>query len=411
LLTRPSILFLVHRVPFPPDKGDRIRSFQLLKYLGERAAVDLACLADEPVVDHVRAALQRYCRHVAIEPVGAVRWLRGLASLSLGRSVTEGAFRSPALARTIAGWAATNRYHAAVAYASSMVPYLRIKALAGVPALVDLVDVDSQKWLDYAAKKRWPKSWLYRLEARRLRKLERGLPSWTRAVTLVSEPEAEIYRSFAAPGHIAAILNGVDLDYFQNDESEPAGRETCVFVGALDYYPNVDAVSWFCREVWPRVRQARPHARFLLVGRRPVPAVKQLATQAGVEVIADVPDVRPYLKAAEVAVIPLRIARGLQNKVLEALAMKKAVIAAPPALVALQARPGEHLLAASSPAEWADAVNQLFADRALRQRLGEAGRRYVEENHRWQTCLEPLSRILGLDQAPCGPRQLLVQHE
>src|SRR5262245_39795180 len=148
----PDILYLVHRVPFPPDKGERIRSFHLLRFLARRANVHLACLADEPVADSTVATLKRLCRNLTIHPVGRwARWLPALGSLVRGGSISEGAFASRSLRRTVADWAKTTRFHAALASASSLAPYLRLPELAGVPAVLDLMDVDSQKWFDYAA--------------------------------------------------------------------------------------------------------------------------------------------------------------------------------------------------------------------------------------------------------------------
>jgi sugar transferase (PEP-CTERM/EpsH1 system associated) len=279
-----------------------------------------------------------------------------------------------------------------------MVPYLRLPELRAVPAVIDVMDVDSQKWFDYAAATRGPRAWLFRTEGRRLRRLEQALPAWARAVTLVGAAEAALYREFCAPGEVRAVTNGVDLDYFR--PGPQAEGPACVFVGALDYLPNVDAAEWFCREVWPTVLRRRPEAKFLLVGRRPAPAVQRLAALPGVEVVGQVPDVRPHVARAAVTVVPLRIARGIQNKALESLAMAKPTVVSPPTLAGLKAEPGVHLLCASSPAEWAAAVLRLFDDRDLCRRLGEAGRRYVEENHHWDRCLGPFADLLGLPEAP-----------
>jgi sugar transferase (PEP-CTERM/EpsH1 system associated) len=391
---RPDILFLAHRVPYPPDKGDRIRSFHIVRFLARRARVHLACLADEPAGDEVVPALRRYCERVAVVPAGVTRWVRGLVSLARGRTVTEGTFRSPALRAVLRRWAGETRFAACLASASGMVPYLRQGGLRDVPAVVDLVDVDSQKWFDYAAASRGPRAWLYREEGCRLRRLEQGLPAWARAVTLVGEAEADLYRRFCTPGVVRAVTNGVDLDYFR--PGPPVGDPTCAFVGALDYRPNVDGANWFCHEVWPEIVRRQPGAKVYLVGRRPAPAVRRLAGLPGVELVGQVPDVRPYLARSAVSVVPLRIARGVQNKVLEAMAMGKAVVASPQTLLGLKASPGTHLLRASSPGEWVGAVLRLFADQDLRLRLGLAGRRYVEENHRWECCLEPFGPLLGL---------------
>jgi sugar transferase (PEP-CTERM/EpsH1 system associated) len=275
-----------------------------------------------------------------------------------------------------------------VASASSLAPYLRGNGLENTRAIVDLVDVDSQKWLDYAASARPHKRWLYRLEAARVRKLEAELPRWVRAVSVVSRAEAGIYDSFAGTGAATVATNGVDLDYFQPGKKplEPA----CVFVGAMDYWPNVDGVVWFSREIWPALRTRFPSAEFRIVGRKPAAAVQALAAVPGIVVTGSVPDVRPHVNAARVVVAPLRLARGVQNKVLEALAMGKAVVASPNALAALQTESGRHVLMASTAAEWIAAIESLFGDDRRCRDLGEAGRQYVEEHHHWENCLQPL---------------------
>jgi glycosyltransferase involved in cell wall biosynthesis len=152
----------------------------------------------------------------------------------------------------------------------------------------------------------------------------------------------------------------------------------------------VDAAVWFAREVWPAVRAQFPDAEFRIVGRKPAPEVQRLADLPGVKVIGQVPDVRPFVAAAAAVVVPLRLARGIQNKVLEALAMGKPVVAAPPALAALRTEPGVHLLAAAHPQDWVAGITELFLDPARGRELGAAGRRYVEDHHHWDRCLEPL---------------------
>jgi sugar transferase (PEP-CTERM/EpsH1 system associated) len=395
----PDLLYVVHRTPFPPDKGDRIRAYHVLRHLAGRARVHLACLADEPVPEADRRALEGLCARLAVVPVGGPgRWLRAAAAVALGGTASVAAFRSRALRAVLRGWARQTRFAAALASASSVAPYLA-RAVPDVPAVVDLVDVDSQKWHDYAAAARGVRAWLYRTEGRRLRRLECRLAARCRAVTLVSEAEADLFRR-ACPGAEAHVVtNGVDLDYFR-PYSPALAEEGCVFVGALDYRPNVDGVCWFVREVWPEVRRRRPEARLRLVGRRPAAEARALGGVPGVDVVGQVPDVRPHLAWAAVAVAPLRIARGLQNKVLEALAMRKAVVASPPALAGLTERLDLPALTASSPAEWAGHLDRLLGDEGLRRQLGAAGRRYVEAHHSWGRCLAPLGTLLGLPDRP-----------
>jgi sugar transferase (PEP-CTERM/EpsH1 system associated) len=402
-VTRPQLLYLVHRVPFPPNRGDRIRSYHMLRYLAERYDVSLATLADEPVTSDMRRELDRLCVQVAIEPVGRSRWVRAAGSLALGRSATEGLFASPALRRTVRHWATERRFEASNAKCSSMVQYLECPVLTGVPAVIDLVDVDSQKWFDYAEKTTGLKRRLFQLEGRRLRRLECSLPNRAQAITLVSEAEADVYRSFCPNDRTVAVPNGVDLDCFRPHPEGPrpwqplpaADRCDVVFVGALDYRANIDAVTWFAAEVWPLVRQRLPGLTLALVGRKPDPAVERLAALPGIRVFGTVPDVRPYIAAADFVVAPLRIARGIQNKVLEAMAMGKPVICSPAALEGLTAEAGSHLLVADQPAEWQCVISDLHADEDLATSLGLSARSFVERHHAWEATLAPLVELVS----------------
>lgn len=383
------ILYLTHRAPHPPDKGDRIRNFHLLRNLSQHGRVWLGCLADEPVAPASLSALKAFCERVSIVPVQRFsRWLKAALSVARGRSLSEGLFSNAEMKRTIRQWTGETRFRAAVVSASSLVPYLRDEGLRQTPAIIDLVDVDSRKWLDFSRASSPPRRWLYSLEATRVRKLEAELPGWARAISVVSRAEADVYEAFAGNGTATVATNGVDLDYFR--PSTAAWEQSCVFVGAMDYLPNVDGAVWFAREVWPAVRKRFPAAEFRIVGRKPDARVTALAAAPGVSVTGTVPDVRPLLDSAGIAVVPLRLARGVQNKVLEALAMGKAAVASPAALAALEVQPGKHLLQAESPSEWVEAISGLFNDPEQCRVLGRAGRQFVEEHHQWQRCLSPL---------------------
>jgi sugar transferase (PEP-CTERM/EpsH1 system associated) len=395
---RPNILFLVHRVPYPPNRGDRIRSFHLLKFLAERADVSLATLADEPLEPGTMEALNARCSRVAVEPVGRDRWLRAAASLAVGRSATAGLFRSPRLARTVRTWSRDVHWDVVVVFCSSMVPYLDLPELSGVPAIVDLCDVDSQKFFDYAAHSQGLKRQLYLLEGRRLRHLESSLPARVQAITLVSEAEAALYRGFCPNDRTHAVTNGVDLEYYQPVATE-GRRGRCVFVGAMDYQPNIEGVLWFCQHVWPTFHTNHPYATFAIVGRNPAPAVRGLAKLPGVEVIGCVPDVRPHVAAAQIAVIPLQIARGIQNKVLEAMALARSVIASPQALEGLAVDRVQSAASANTPGDWLQQLDFLLSHAVARNDLAAAGRAFVERHHSWEACLQPLEACLGMKTA------------
>jgi sugar transferase (PEP-CTERM/EpsH1 system associated) len=281
--------------------------------------------------------------------------------------------------------------------------YLESSQLADVPAIVDLVDVDSQKWFDYAATAGSLKRRLFELEGRRVRRLEKRLSARANAVTVVSDAEAKLLRSFCPDAPVKAVGNGVDLAYFSpshastdigNAENDNNGPK-CVFVGALDYRANVDGVCWFCQDVWPIVRGRNPGARLTLVGRKPVSSIHELAQRQGVRIAADVPDVRPYLAGADVVVVPLKIARGVQNKVLEAAAMGKTIVASPQALEGLEFVPNEHVCSADDPQQWSETVLGLFGDPDRRRQLGQRAYDLVRNRYNWESRLSPLETILA----------------
>jgi sugar transferase (PEP-CTERM/EpsH1 system associated) len=211
---------------------------------------------------------------------------------------------------------------------------------------------------------------------------------------VTTDAEAQCFRSFQRHGRVKSVSNGVDFEYFQPESTAAEVPHSCVFVGALGYRPNIDAMEWFCSSVWPSLRARCSQARLSIVGRRPVPAIQKLADLPGVSVIADVPDVRPYLAGAEIAIAPLRIARGVQNKVLEGFAAGKAVVASPQALEGLDAIVDQHVIQAHDEDSWVAGILRLWDDADERRRLGAAARNYVIERHSWDRCLAPLGAWL-----------------
>ncbi len=393
---RPRILLITHRVPYPPDKGDRIRSYQLLRFLAQRGEVHLATLADEPVGAETRTELERLTTRLAIAKLGKIgRRLKGLCSLLTGGTLTESMFRSPSLQAQVHGWLRDTSYDLAVLFSSATAQYLP----QHLPVLCDLCDVDSEKWLEYGRRSWFPLSWLFRTEGKRLRRLEARLGMACEAVTLVTRPELELFRSLCPTANAQVIPVAVDLHRLQ--PAYCGERNRVVFVGTLDYRPNVEGIRWFCERVWPQVRLRLSRATLFIVGRNPVRSVRRLAKLPGIEVIGPVPDVRPYVRRAAVSIAPLHVARGVQNKVLEALAMGKAVLASPGAAEGLDVRSGNDLLIAPmTPDAWRTALCELLCDDDLRQRLGRSGRHYVETHHNEAICLGALGRLLDGILAP-----------
>ncbi len=355
-----GLLFLAHRIPFPPNKGDKIRSFHLLRHLSTRYEIHLGAFVDDPDDWQYRDALKPYCASIKLLPLHPRRAkLASLVGLLTGEALTLPYYRNRELARWAEALAASGKVTRGLAFSSAMAQFMP----AGLARRVlDMVDVDSDKWTQYAPTQRWPLSWLYAREGRKLAAWEARVARDFDATLLVSNAEAALLqqRAPAAQHKIGAFENGVDADYFSPARDYPnpypPGVQGVVFTGAMDYWPNIDAVSWFAERIFPAVRAAVPGAQFTIVGSHPAEAVLALSRQPGVVVTGSVPDVRPWLAHAACAVAPLRIARGVQNKVLEAMAMARPVVASAQAAEGIRAEAGRDFTLARGEAEFARAV-------------------------------------------------------
>ncbi len=374
------LLFLSQRVPQPPNKGDKIRSHHIARRLAARHEVHLAFLLDEPAEEaHAReaagwAASASWRLRSAAESAG-----RGAASCLAGGPISAGWFVNGALRREVAGRLAAAPFDAVVAYCSSMVPY--VERFRG-PRVVDFVDVDSAKWAQYADRAGFPKRAVFALEHRRLRDWERRLVRDFDRTLVVADAERDLLATFADASRVAVVGNGVDAEHFA-PRGPRARQPVLVFVGALDYFANADGCVHFVREAWPAVRARVPGAVLRLVGRRPGHEVTALAGVAGVEVVPDPPDVRPWLWGAAAAVVPLRIAQGTQNKVLEAMAAGVPVIASAVSVRGIDGEPGGHFLVADAPDAWADAAAGVLARPEEADALAARALARVAERYSW----------------------------
>jgi sugar transferase (PEP-CTERM/EpsH1 system associated) len=397
-----NILYLCHRIPYPPDKGDKIRSFPQVRHLGERHRVALVCFVDDPAdLAHV-AALRQWCVSVdAIVRSGRMARLAGLRGLLDGRAISVAAFDSGRLRRAVES--RIGDADVVTAYSSVMAQY--VSREAGLPRLMDFVDADSEKWRLYASRSAWPTSWIYTRETDRLGHFEEAVArDWEHSV-FVSEREAQVVRARAPGRPITVLGNGVDLSFFTPHEGpeDPGRGRRIVFTGAMDYFPNVDGVRHFCDEILPRIRIAIPEARFAIVGRNPAPGVRRLASRAGVEVTGTVPDVRPFLRGAAVAVAPLRVARGAQNKTLEAMASGLPVVCSAAVADGLGVGEPAGVDVADDPGNFASRVVALLEDPERRRVAGARARAYVERNHRWEDhCAGLEALLIGLARAKTG---------
>jgi sugar transferase (PEP-CTERM/EpsH1 system associated) len=395
----PRLLFLAHRIPYPPNKGDKIRAWHMLDHLAARHEVSLGCLVDDPADLAHLPALQARCAEVKALPIprGALAGMRALARFRPGLPLSLAWFHHAGLAAWVREGLATGRWDMAFGYSSSVAPYLLLPGAERMRRRVlDLVDVDSAKWQAYAADAGFPMRQVWAREARTLLAFERQAVMQFDASLFVSAEEAAFFARLApeCAGRIGAIANGVDLARF--DPAAPWPRPygpapALVFTGTMDYRPNVEAVGWFASEVMPRLAALSPAPEFWIVGANPSAAVRALEAP-NVHVTGAVPDTRPYIAHAAVAVAPLRIARGIQNKVLEAMAMARPVLATPEAFEGVRAQPGRDLLVESTADGMAARIAEVLA--GGHGGIGAAAREAVRAGHDWPAMLAALDPLL-----------------
>lgn len=393
-----GLLFLAHRIPFPPNKGDKIRSFHLLRHLAQRYRVYLGAFVDDADDWQYSDALAPYCAEIKLLPLHPTRCrLKSLTGLLSGEALTLPYYRNAALSAWAHQRVQDGSVNRGLAFSSAMGQFMPASLSRKV---MDMVDVDSDKWTQYAPAQRWPLSWLYAREGRKLAAWEARMAQQCDATLLVSGPEAALLQQRVpqARDKIAAFENGVDTDYFSPERDYPLpysiDTRAIVFTGAMDYWPNIDAVIWFAEQVFPAIRQQCPQAQFLIVGSRPSAEVKNLAQQPGIVVTGSVSDVRPYLAHAACSVAPLRIARGVQNKVLEAMAMARPVVVTPQAAEGIRARAEEEYILAHDANAFSEAViNQLEQQNAS---LGQAARRVILRHYDWEQNLAAVDAWLDI---------------
>ncbi|MDD5390744.1 MAG: TIGR03087 family PEP-CTERM/XrtA system glycosyltransferase [Gallionellaceae bacterium] len=390
----PDLLFLAHRVPYPPDKGDKIRAWHLLEHLSRRYRVHLAAFVDDPEdwrhCDKVRSVCAS-TYFAGLNP--RLAKLRALTGLLSGAPLTLPYYRHAGLQAWVDAHL-RDGVDRVLTYSSAMARFVMHAKQAH--RVMDFVDIDSDKWRQYATTKSWPLSWLYRREGERLLEWERKVASAFDASLFVSATEAADFRALApeSAARVGYYNNGVDADYYSPERTYanpyPAGVEAIAFTGAMDYWPNMDAVDWYAREVLPLLRESRPNLLFAIVGSRPPPQVQALATLPGVLVSGRVEDVRPWLAHARVVVAPLRIARGIQNKVLEGMAMARTVVATPQALEGIDARDGVEARRAATTTELARETLAALDG----PDLGPAARARVLKDFAWDSALARVDRLL-----------------
>jgi sugar transferase (PEP-CTERM/EpsH1 system associated) len=387
------IFYICRRVPFPPDRGDKIAAFNAIRHLAARHEVHVFCLGDG-VRDLANiSGLQAYAKSVSAAPVDEFTIkLRALAALVTGQPLSVAALNESKLHDAIQKKFTELRPDLIIVYSCNMAQFA--EHFPNVPRIMHFGDLDSLKWPQYAERSSIPLNWIYAIEARRLLGYERHIAQIFSHALVHTEIEKHDFERLIPGIPVAVVGNGVDLDYFRSagEAKKPASM---VFTGVMDYRPNIDAVVWFCDEILPIVQANIPVANFTICGSRPAPAVRRLAKRRGVRVTGWVADARPYLDRAEIFVAPLRMARGVQNKLLEALAMGLPCVASTAAWSGTAVADGQGILATDEPREFARHVIDLLGDSDGRAEMARRARAAAVANYRWEVQLACLDQVIA----------------
>jgi polysaccharide biosynthesis protein PslH len=396
------LLYIAHRIPYPPNKGDKIRSYNEVLFLSKRFEVDLVCFVDGPGDDKHLKVLQGICRTVTGFRRGPLLKVWRLATGFLaGRPLSAALYDHRGFREKIRRLIREHEYARIVVFSGQMAQYIPADQLPRT--VLDYCDVDSHKWDNYADRLPFYAAWFYRLEARRLFAFENAASRMALATFFITPSERQIYLNLGGQGNLLTLGNGVDTAFFAPSGVTPEpGR--ILFTGAMDYFPNEEGVAWFAKEVFPSLRKEHPQARFVIAGSNPSLKVRGLARIDGVDVTGFVPDMRAEQAKAHIVVVPLRIARGMQNKVLEAMACGKAVVVGKAAMGGIHAEHGRDLFVAETPEEFRAALNRLLTEPHLVEAMGKAARAYILAHLSWETNLEhgllPLLAAANVDREP-----------
>jgi len=387
-----KILYVCHRFPFPPKRGGKIRPFNMIRHLSRNHEVTVCSIARSQAEAEEGAGLSEFCKQYEMAVVGsAAQTARMVARLPTLTPSSMGYFYSPHLAARIRAHLARERFDLIFVHCSSVAQY--VEHVQGVPKVLDFGDMDSQKWLEYARYKPFPLSAGYWLEGTKLQRAEKRLAGRFDMCTATTRAEWETLEGYGVGVPTDWFPNGVDSGYFApvDEAYEP---DTISFVGRMDYYPNQECMFDFCSNTLPRLRELRPGVRLLIVGADPSPAVKRLEEIPGVTVTGSVPDVRPFVRRSAAMVAPLNIARGTQNKILEAMAMGVPVVTSRVAAGGVDAVDREHFLVADGAEACAQALARVMGDPVERARLALSGRARMLSHHAWDRSMERLDGIL-----------------
>jgi sugar transferase (PEP-CTERM/EpsH1 system associated) len=388
-----KILYICHRFPFPPKRGGKIRPFNMIRHLtGSGHQLTVCSLARSPEEAQEAEGIAPYCAGSQLALVkGYIQALRMVVRLPVLTPSSMGFFYSPELDRRVRKLLYDQTWDLIFVHCSSVAQY--VEHVRHIPKILDFGDMDSQKWIEYANYKPFPLSLGYRYEGAKMLAAEKRLAKRFDLCTATTRAEWETLNSYGTGADTDWFPNGVDADFFC-PSGEPYDADTISFIGRMDYYPNQECMSRFCEQTWPLLRAQRPQMKLLIVGADPSPAVRKLGDLPGVTVTGSVPDVRPFIRGSALMVAPLNIARGTQNKILEAMAMGVPVVTSTIAAGGVDAESVKHFLVADTPQAYAQAIMSIVDSPQERNRLALVGRERMLSHHAWPRSMERLDKII-----------------
>lgn len=397
------LLYLCHRIPFPPNKGDKITTFNILKFLSQHYAIHLGCFVDDTFDLKYREDVEQYCESCHFITLSRpYSQLKGLTALLGNDPITLPFYYRRQMQQWVDHTLAQIPIYKTLIYSGCMAQYV-MPYVDRLHTVMHFADIDSDKWRQYAQKSSGIMKSIYAREHKTLAAYEKTVADAFNISCFVTESETAAFRAMLpAPLHpkIQPLENGLDSQFFSPDvpatlcESYDLANENyIVFTGAMDYWANQDAVIWFCNHVWDKIRKACPEAKLYLVGSSPSPSVMNLSQRDGVTVTGRVDDVRPYLQYAKAAIAPMQIARGVQNKMLEAMSMAKPVIVSSLTIEGLEGYPTQDLEVCDDPSPIANWLIDKLNQQAI---VAEQSRQWIKQHYSWEAKLTPLLDYLRI---------------
>ena len=388
-----NILFLCHRLPFPPKRGGKIRPFNIIRHFSDSGhKVTVGSLARSEQEKREGAGLEDHCEKVLIGTIGRVGALAQMVGrLPTGSPSSMGYFYSRTLHRLVRQEAATSNFDLVFVHCSSAAQYAR--HVSDAASILDFGDMDSQKWLDYSRFRSFPLSAGYWLEGTKLLAAEKKLARQFDLSTCTTKAEFDTLGELNSAQRTGWFPNDVDAEYFSPGEQAHDPDLIC-FVGRMDYYPNQHAMQMFCDNVLPGIHRERPNTKLIIVGAEPSADIWSLGDRPGITVTGTVDDVRDYVRSAALTVAPLAIARGTQNKILESMALGVPVVSSTTAAGGVDAVAGQHIVTASTNDEYVESIVEILGNPEKRAKLAAAARDNVTKKHNWVESMTRLDHIV-----------------